>query len=126
MFRDKDAELERLEQALLDEEEPAEEVKEEYLNQDALEALWEDTRPGDTPRVYQNHANDYGRGLRNYATGYRAYNADRTDMDPETLGEEVLGEDKKGFGWLLGLLIALLGALVAAIVYLFLQLGGMV
>ena len=126
MVRDQDAELERLEQALLDEEELTEEVKEEYLNQDALEALWEDTRPGDAPRVYQNHANRYGADLKNYATGYRAYNADRTDTRPEELSEQVLSEDKTGLGWLLALLIVLLGALVAAIVYLFLQLGGMV
>lgn len=126
MFRDKDAELQRLEQALLEEEQTDAVQEEEYLDQDALEVLWDDTRPGDAPRVYQNHANHYGADLKNYATGYRAYNADDTDTDPEELAQEVLTEDKKGFGWLLAVLVVLLGALVAAMVYLYLQLGGLV
>lgn len=116
MFRDKDAELQRLEQALL-EEEPAE--PEEYLDEDALDELLEGTRPGDAPLVYQNHANDYGRKLRNYASGYRAYNADHTDTDPEELAEELQKPESagKGFGWLVAILLLLILAGVAAWLY---------
>ena len=124
MFRDEEEELRRLEQELLAEEEPQE--QEEYLDDETIDALLDDPQPGDSPKVYQNFSNGYGKNLRNYASGYKAYNADRTDTRPEELSEQVLSEDKTGLGWLLALLIVLLGALVAAIVYLFLQLGGMV
>lgn len=60
MFRDAKEELERLEEALLEPEEP-EEVP---------------AQP-----VYRNFSNNYGRDLRNYASGYEAYEEDPADME---------------------------------------------
>ncbi len=125
MFRDKDAELERLEKALLDAEPEEVNEEEEYLDEDALEVLFADARPGAAPRVYQNHANSYGADLKNYASGYRAYNADDTDLDPEDLAEQVQSDSGKGFGWLLALLVLVLAAVVGAVFWIYLQLGGL-
>ena len=45
--------------------------------------------------MYQNYSNDYGRNLRNYATGYQAYNSDDCDEDLEAFSEEVYEEPEE-------------------------------
>lgn len=95
MFKDTKKELERLQQALLEEQEDEEvealpEESEDLLTDEELERLLGETtaaEPG--PVVYRNQANDYGRQLRNYANGYRASNTDRTDVDLEQYSKEV-------------------------------------
>ncbi len=88
MFRDTQKELQRLEAALLSGEEAP--IPEE---QD-LDALLDDTRPADGRVIYQNHSNAYGKNLRNYASGYKAYNSDRTDQNPEIYSRELLTPEK--------------------------------
>lgn len=112
MFRDQNEELRRLEEQLL-----AEEEEEEYLEDDAIDTFLEETQPGDAPRVYQNFSNDYGKNLRNYATGYKAYNTDRTDVDPDEISREVL-RPKRGGAWVvILLLLTALAVLVIALLY---------
>lgn len=118
MFRDTSEELARLEAELLAEEMPEEE---EPLEEDVEEDLpwkFEDTRPADGQVIYQNYSNDYGKGLRNYASGYRAYNADESDEDLEAYAEDVRqGKKEKGIA---GLAVAacLLALAIAAVVIL--------
>lgn len=66
MFRDKDEELARLEEELLEKEEPEEE--EELAPED----------PDEESEAYVNYANNY-----------KAYNADKADLDLEEFSEEV-------------------------------------
>ncbi len=75
MFRDTKEELKRLEAELLAQEQ-------------------QDQQP-DPPAqpVYRNFSNHYGADLRNYASGYKAYNTDRTDTGPEELSDEIREED---------------------------------
>ena len=117
MFRDASEELERLQAELLAEEEPAEEIspeppEEEYDPYDE----YEDTRPAEGPAVYQNYSNDYGKNLRNYASGYRAYNTDTCDDDLDEYSEDVRsGGKKRGCGCLTAMVLFLLLVLVALI-----------
>ena len=118
MFRqtDKDEELHRLEQELLEEEE----TPEEYLDPAALE----DAPAGEAPRVYRNFSNNYGQDLRNYASDYRAYNADRTDTRPDDLSRELLEPDRpKNRGFTIFILIALAAVMIAGAALL-LRIGG--
>lgn len=77
MFRDTKEELKRLEEELLAQEE-------------------QDQQP-DPPAqpVYRNFSNHYGADLRNYASGYKAYNTDRTDTDPQQLSNQIRGEEEE-------------------------------
>lgn len=127
MFRsnDKDEELKRLQAQLLAEEEDEEEDPEEYLDEEALDSLLEEQKPGDTPKVYQNFSNNYGKNLRNYASGYKAYNSDRTDLDPEELSQELLKpKSQNGLLWFAFVLVLLMAVVVVAIAFLFQDLGG--
>lgn len=118
MRTDREEELKRLEQELLAEE-PEEETEEELDYGEFLEEP-----DSDEPVVYQNFSNNYGADLRNYATGYKAYNSDRTDTDLEQLSRQVQEEPKAtGHLWLP---IATVALAAAAVVYmLWLYLGGM-
>ena len=119
MFRDTSEELARLEAELLAEEEPEEEeeTQEEDVDED-LPWKFEDTRPAEGGVIYQNYSNDYGKGLRNYASGYRAYNADESDEDLDTYAEEVhQGKKEKGIGGL-AVAICLLALAIAPVVIL--------
>ena len=137
MFKDADRELARLEAALLEAEEeeafdeaedPEEEYEEEFYDeyeedqpeQAPPEYFYDDTRPAQGPAVYQNYSNDYGRELRNYATGYRAYNTDDSDEDLDTFSEEVYEaqEDSGNTGLLITacILAAIFGGAVLFIV----------
>lgn len=125
MYRDRDEELQRLQAQLLEDAEPAEEETEELLDADTLDALLEDPRQTGNPQVYQNFSNSYGKNLRNYASGYCAYNSDRTDTDLDSYSEAVR-EPKRSGGllWLAVLLLVLVGTVVGAIVWMYLGLGG--
>ena len=104
MFRDSKEELNRLEAELLEDNTP----EETLLDEEQLDALLEDDRSigsAESASLY-----------RNYSTGYRAYNADKTDIDPETLSQELLtpGRDKVVTGLTalaIFLLLAILGIL---------------
>ena len=120
MFRkaDRDEELRRLEQELL---EPEAEEEEEYLEQDALD----EDGPIESAGVYRNFSNNYGTQLRNYASGYRTYNTDTTDTDPEALSRELLEpEEKESRAPLVFTLIAIVAALIM-VICLFVKFGGL-
>lgn len=118
MFRDTEEELNRLEQELLQEEEREE-------TEDFSEFLPQDPEPAEGPMVYQNFSNDYGRGLRNYATAYKAYNSDTVDEDLERFSEEVRQPGRNRAGWIIVTVLALITALLAIAVWLYLGMGGL-
>lgn len=126
MFRDQEEELRRLSDELRAEEEEPEAPEQEEEELDfSLDA---DTDIADmTGGVYRNASNDYGRGLRNYASGYRAYNADKTEVDPQALSDAVLREDEEEEKSLTGLVIAafVLAAGVAGMLIYWLVWGGL-
>lgn len=113
MFKDTEEELQRLSEELRAQER-ADEVSD---GEDMLDALLEeDTQIGEMgDGVYKNASNDYGSGLRNFASGYRAYNADRTEVDPTTLSDALLEEEAQEEKSLKGLVITAL-SLAAAVV----------
>lgn len=118
MFRDASEELERLQAELLAEEEPEEEIPDQPPEEDYLYDEYEDTRPAQGPAVYQNYSNDYGKNLRNYASGYRAYNTDTTDEDLDEYSEEVRqGKTSRG-GCCLAVVAIFLALLIAGAVVL--------
>lgn len=93
MFKDAQKELERLE-AELREEEPEEWDEEDPLLDD------DDDFGEETPEVY-----------RNFSNRYKAYNADRTDWDPEDLGEALERRPRRGLAVFLLLLAGVIAAL---------------
>lgn len=93
MFKDTKKELERLE-AELREEEPEEWDEEDPLLDD------DDDFGEETPEVY-----------RNFSNRYKAYNADRTDWDPEDLGEALERRPRRGLAVFLLLLAGVIAAL---------------
>lgn len=95
MFKDTKKELERLEAELL-EDEPEQWDEEDPLLDD------DDDFGEETPEVY-----------RNFSNRYKAYNADRTDWDPEDLGEEL--ERRPRRGWIVFLLMLMVGVIAALI-----------
>jgi len=111
MRKDTQEELQRLEQELLAEE-PEEEMPDygEFLEEPDSEE----------PVVYRNASNNYGADLRNYATGYKAYNSDRLDTDLEDFSQRIREEKKPTHIWLPILAVALVAALVAYILWLYL------
>lgn len=115
MFRDRSEELQRLEEALLEEEvlTPAEEPAqdEDLLNEDMLDELLEDTAPAKDTVVYQNFSNDYGQ------TG-------PLPEYEEDLDEEPAPRQKKDqFGIVIIACLVLTGVL-CAIAFLLLRQGG--
>ena len=130
MFRDKEEELQRLSRQLREEVEEteieAEETEEEVPDLDAL--LSDDTHINDmTDGVYRNASNGYGQNLRNFASGYKAYNGDKTDVDLEELSDEIRTEDEEEEKSLTGLVITAfaLTAAVAGILIYWLIRGGL-
>ena len=95
MFKDTQKELERLEAELL-EEEPEQWDEEDPLLDD------DDDFGEETPEVY-----------RNFSNRYKAYNADRTDWDPEDLAQELERRPRRGLAVFLLLLLAGVIALLA-------------
>ena len=116
MFRDASEELQRLQAELLAEEEPAELPPEEPEEEEEIFEEYDDTRPAGDPEVFQNYSNDYGKNLRNYASGYRAYNTDTTDEDLEEYSESVReGKTSRG-GCLLALIAIVLALAIVGLV----------
>lgn len=113
MFRDAKEELKRLEAALM---------AQERLDRQAEEAEQAEETPEQT--VYQNFSNHYGKDLRNYASGYKAYNADRSDMDPEEYEDEIYGETKRSNFGLKLLACALVLCIALVLLYWVLRLWG--
>lgn len=120
MPRDTEQELERLQSQLL--QEAQEEAEEFSVEEDFAELLWEEDQ-GENPQVYQNYSNDYGRNLRNFATGYKAYNTDQTDADLDEYCDLVQQEPKISVWWV-WIVLLLMGAVVGAIAWMFFSTGG--
>ena len=143
MFKDTDRELARLSEELLmaeqedesdqyEEEEDyedydeevdeefdeayEEENEEEYGDEEQAppEYIYDDTRAAQGPAVYQNYSNDYGRNLRNYASGYRAYNSDDCDEDLDSFSEEVYEEPQEKSNTGLVVLVCILATILGA------------
>lgn len=123
MFRDAKEELERLEQQLLQEDMPEEEAQEEE-QEDYSEFLPEEGEQTEGPVVYRNFSNGYGSQLRNYATGYKAYNADKVDTDMEQFSEEVREPKTASHIWLPAVILGLMATVVAAIIWVYVSMGG--
>lgn len=114
MFRDTEEELERLQEQLLEEEE---EETEAFPDEDEVARLLEEDGAIPDAPVYRNFSNDYGRGLRNFASGYRAYNGDKTDTDLEEYSETVYEAKKRPAGCCGILAAAVVLAAVAFLVW---------
>ena len=121
MRRDREEELRRLQEQLLEEEE---EFTEE-ADEETLDDLLEEGDAFEDDRAYQNYSNGYGRQLRNYASGYKAYNSDVTDTDLEHYSEEVRQPKKSGcLGILAAGLLLLTAVAVAALLWWYWKQGG--
>lgn len=124
MFRDKEEELQRLSEELraqerADEESDGEDMLDILLDDDMQIGAMKDS-------VYKNASNEYGSNLRNYASGYRAYNADKTEVDPTELSDALLDEDEPSEKSLTGLVItafALAAAVVGVLIWMLIR-GG--
>ena len=120
MSRDTDEELQRLQDALLQEDEEKETVCEE--DETLPNIVTDDTFRIPDAGVYQNFSNDYGKNLRNYATGYNAYNADKTDTDLDEFCETVLEEKRPhNLLWLPIVLLVILSAVICAVTWKYLR-----
>lgn len=145
MFKDTDQELARLEAELLKVDEPDTDFEDEYEEyeetedpedykdygeagpdeDDLPEYYYQDTRAAKGPAVYQNYSNDYGRNLRNFASGYEAYNTDSCDEDLEEYSDEVMdGEPEQNSSALLAIACVLALAAAAAALFLLLRYRG--
>ena len=125
MKRDREEELERLQQELLAEEEESAPQEEGFLDEETLDTLLADEKAS-AAGVYQNYSNNYGKDLRNFASGYQAYNADDVDVDMDEFSEEVeddVDEDSQII-WPVALIASLMLLVVGAIIWQFVRLGG--
>ena len=111
MFKDTKEELQRLEAELLADEPTQRIPRPTQMPQDeteaAIDAFLTEERPAEHPGAYANYANGYG---------CRAYNSDKTELDPEELSQQLLdteAEDRYTGLWvtIILLLIAILGVL---------------
>ena len=117
MFRDKEEELERLQQELLEQEEPEEQpadtadAEEDLLDEQVLDDLLKDTRAAGDRVAYQNFSNGYGRSMPEPVKSYKAYNTDKLDVDPQELSDRLeQTQSNKGLLIAVGVLaVAVLG-----------------
>lgn len=120
MFKDRNKELQRLEQALLEDETkviPVAEIlaeDEDLLTDEALDELLDDVAPGKNSVPYQNFSNDYG----------QIYNTDITDEDLEEYCEAVLEEPANSYTGLILLACGLAFCILCVIIFLLLRSGG--
>ena len=120
MFKDRNKELQRLEQALLEDETkviPVAEIlaeDEDLLTDEALDELLDDVAPGKNSVPYQNFSNDYG----------QIYNTDITDEDLEEYCEAVLEEPAHSYTGLILLACGLAFCILCVIIFLLLRSGG--
>lgn len=136
MFKDTDQELARLEAELLREDTQEASFQEADAYDDAYdepedaplpEDAYSDTRPARGPVVYQNYSNQYGKNLRNYASGYRAYNSDVSDEDLEELSEEVYEAQPESRSTGLLITACILAAILAGVtLYIFFRYRGVI
>ena len=124
MFRDRDEELQRLQQLLEEDEIPAPEKKDdELLDEETVDALLGADGQTADAGAYQNFSNGYGQQIPE--TEGRFYNGDRVDVDLEEFSEEVCAPEKKrsGTGLLVFLLLCMLAAL-GFMIWLYWRMGG--
>ena len=125
MFRDRDQELQRLQQQLLEEEEipTPEEKDEDLLDEETVDALLESADQTGDAGAYQNFSNGYGR--QPVETEGRFYNADHVDVDLDEFSEDVCAPEKTRSytGLLVFLLLCMLAAL-GFMIWLYRQMGG--
>ena len=126
MHKDTEEALQRLEQELLEEETEEQEI-EELSDEPEFEGMDYGEFPEEPEEeevlVYRNFSNGYGKNLRNFATGYKAYNSDTLDTDLEEFSRQVETGEKPA-----GILLPLITALLAGLGVLYiawLLLGGM-
>ena len=105
MFKDTKKALERLEAELLAQEEEYEEEWEE--DEDPSE---DQEEPAELYRNFSNH--------------YRAYNTDRTDWDPEELGEALESRPKSGIWGLCAVVLLLVAGVFLLLAWLVQRNGG--
>lgn len=128
MFRDQEEELIRLSRQLREETEDEQPEETEELPQeedpdelDMDDLLGDDVTIGDMAGgVYRNASNDYGKGLRNFASGYQAYNGDKTDVNLQEISDELLRQDEPEEKRMTGLVTAaflLSAAIVGVLIY---------
>ena len=136
MFKDRNEELQRLEQALLEDEEeevslaeePGEEdeseeydeeydedYEEDYDEEDIFpEYDYEDTRAAQDPVAYQHYSN-----------GYRAYNSDDCDEDLDAFSEDVYEAEEERSNTGLVILACLLAlGILGMVIFMLLCYGG--
>ena len=105
MFKDAQKELKRLEELLEEEEEEGSEEEAEEEFDEAFFGEYEDEPQNDDDEfdeeeweqihatlVFRSGAEKFRQQLAAQQAGSRAYNSDRTDLDPEDLEEELSGE----------------------------------
>lgn len=120
MFKDRDAQLRRLEEALLEEEEESPELTEEVpededlLTDDVLDELLEDAAPTQNHVPYQNFSNDYG----------NAYNADASDVDLDEYADQLQQPARKDRSGLVILACLLALGVLGVVIFLMLRQGG--
>ena len=124
MFKDRNLELQRLEQALLEEEkvllsEEDTQEDEDLFSEQTLDTLLEDVAPGKSSVAYQNYSNEYG----------QAYNADTSDTDMDTYNDGVLEADsedppKPRNTGVIVLVCLLTTGVLCALIYLLMRYGG--
>ena len=121
MFRDRDEELRRLEEALLEEEEEEQKqrIEEEIEEERQRARREEEEEEEDDISFYQpdDTEDDEADTFPNYANNYRAYNSDRVDVDLDEYSEQVRQEPKRGSCLLTLALILLCGILVMLILF---------
>ena len=123
MFRDRDEELRRLEEALLEEEEEEQKQRiEEEIEEERQKARRDEAEEEEEDDIsfYQpdDTEDDEADTFPNYANNYRAYNSDRVDVDLDEYSEQVRQEPKRGSCLLTLALILLCGILVMLILFL--------
>ena len=129
MFKDTEKALRELEAELLAEEPlpPANTTQEtdpqdipedpELLSDEELDALLEDSHIIGRAVVYRNHSNSFG----NTPT---AYNTDHTDLDPQTLSQELENPKQGSTTGLLITAAVLSTAIIGVLIYLLVRYGG--
>lgn len=108
MFRDTKEELQRLEAELLAQEQEGRDEAEVFPEEDAS-----------AEPVYRNFSNQYGFSSR------KVYNADRTDADPEELGEDILYPTRRPSALLVLMACVLVLAALAVMLLWALKRGGL-
>ena len=111
MFKDAKKELERLEAALLEEEQEQWDEEDEEWDDTLLDD--DDDFGEEAPEVY-----------RNFSNRYKAYNTDRTDWDPEELGDELKKPRSSGIWGLCALAMALIAGIFLVLAWWYFKLNG--